>query len=106
MKRGERLVCDITVSAGLSARLGGDGPTDWESHFQSFTLSLVVGDKLLNRLVLGSALCTHHWLGLGTKQKLEIRGKKNCQVSKQKTHIKKKKKSQTQRDTYYTISRK
>lgn len=28
MKHGERLTSDITVSAGLSARLGGDKPTD------------------------------------------------------------------------------
>lgn len=28
MKHGERLISDITVSAGLSARLRGDKPTD------------------------------------------------------------------------------
>lgn len=77
MKHGESLIFDITVSAGLSARLGGDKPTDIQirNHiFQSFNNPLTVSNKLLNSWVFGYLLCMHHWLGLGTKQKLEMQG--------------------------------
>lgn len=78
MEHGESLIFDITVGAGLSARLGGAKPTDMQIRNHIFKAGnnnpLAVSNKLLNSRVFGYLLCMHHWLGLGTKQKLEMQG--------------------------------